>query len=617
MRLPGPTAELPPRLDVLRTGAVWLCLFAALLALKRPILLAPPYHEYAETFWTEAAFLAATNFDYRQLVAEPQVGEGGVRAYVVSVLTVGLAWLMRSMSAGTLIPAAHILSLACASLTIAWTWALLRHEVGAVRGAVVVLAVFTMPLFNVHAEMLGMEWPLALAVLAVLTLYAGGRVLTAVAAAGIAFFVKPSVAPLEIALAACLAASVVLQTRAYRRAPSRHRLALALMLAIGAAQAMLLVSLTRDAQTVHPNLLEGFLGSMILGTITVPYLLPVVGYITWRLWVAAVTHRPAAARCNRPQTRRMQLKRRARILLEFRPGMALAQVYLWVALASMLLVFPIGRYFVALGAALAMVLAAACFSSNKPGGALPGHAVLALGALLAHNAVNQWGRLLPPLPPALELHERMLALPERSLRYRPDHASTIAAMRLVGTLSPGEPILAGKLATQFLCAPQMGYVPTPPIGYTVLDHYSLGQLRPAVEMLADRPDTLIVVGSATGECQLPPPEPGDEILYDDGLNPPLVVYRRRFSANSGSAPYEDFYRRLVLANRGPYIPYSVATVSGNDGRDPAWLRRRMARLDVAPDLLRWLAGLYEELGEPAVAEAARFAAENRAPASEP
>lgn len=610
MKVRQPSVDPAFRSQIIRVGIVWGLLFAALVALNWSVLSDPPYHEYAEGFWTEAAFLAETGADRDQLRDEPQIGEGGVRCYVVSVLTSGLVQWMRRVSFDRLLPTAHLIVFGCASLAIAWTWTWLKSYYGPLRAAVVSLAVFTTPIFTVQTQMLGMEWPLAVAVLAVLTLFGGGKILLAVLVVAGAFFIKPTVAPLEISVAGALGLAMAAGTRDYRSRRWRYRLAFVLMISVGAVQALLLMSLARDAQSVHENVVEGLLACLIIGWLMVPYVLPVLGYIAWRKKLYPMRS-SRKAKSLRRKTALGRLLQAARIELQRRPGMALAKIYFFLTVASMLLVLPVGRYFVASGSALALTLASACFESDRRPVRLPRHAMLALGLLLAHNVANAWGRWMPPLPAALNLHERMLALPERSLRYRPDLLSTTTAMRLVGELSPSEPILAGKLATQFLCSPYLGYVRTPPVGYTVLDHFSLGKLRPALELLADRPATLIVVGCATGECLLPPPEPGDEILYDDGMTPPLVVYRRRFPADRDREHYERFYRQLVEANHAPYIPYSVATAWGYGDKPASYLRQRMSRLEVAPELLDWLAGLFDELGEPAVADAARQAAENR------
>lgn len=594
-----------------RPVAVGLALFVGLLCWKWSCLWNPPYNEYAEAFWTEAAYLAETNFDFAALWNQPQIAEGGVRAYVVSVLTALLALLIQCVPAPLSLVVVHLIELACAAAVMAWTLSVVQREFGALRSLLVCAAVFTMPYFSVHLEMLGMELPLTVGIIAVLAAYGTSRPVTAASLAAAAFFLKPTTLPLSAALACCLAGDVVFSSSSYKVAPRRVRLALAIVAISLAAQTVLLRRLAADAQTVHESFLTGVILSLILGTLCLPYLGPVLLFIVVQGLrnLRSAEGDPAGKKsAELPSQPRRQMFERCRGLLDERPGLALAASYLILALASMVLVMPAPRYFVALTPALALVLAEAAWRHNRASRT----AAALLCLLLAHNLLNHAGRWLVPPPANTDLNERNLAFPERSFQYRRDLASAVLGLRLASELSPGEPVLAGKLATQMMASPRMGYVAQPPRGYTVLDHFSLGALRPAVEILADRPATLVVIGCHTSECRLPPPRPEDEILYDDELDPPLVIYRRTFGQGADRAVYEAFYRDLVEANPQPAIPYSVATAGGNNGRSQTDLRRRMARLDVAPELLQWLGQLFDELGSPAVADAARHAAEEKA-----
>lgn len=600
----------------MRPVAVGLALFAGLLCWKWSCLRNPPYNEYAEAFWTEAAYLAQTNFDYAALWHQPQIAEGGVRAYVVSALTALLALLIQYAPAPSSLVVVHLAELACAAAVMAWTLSVVQREFGTPRALLVCAAVFTMPYFSVHLEMLGMELPLTVGIVAALTAYGTSRPVTTASLAAAAFFLKPTTLPLSTALACCLAGEVVFSSSRYKAAPRRVWLALAIVAISLAAQTVLLRRLAADAQTVHESFLTGVILSLILGTLCLPYLGPVLLSIAVQGLrnLRSAGHEPASRdSVELPMPPQQRLFDRCRTLLDQRPGLALAVTYLAFALASMALVMPAPRYFVALTPALAVVLAEAAWRQNQA--SRVSAALLCL--LLAHNLLNHAGRWLISPPANTDLNERNLAFPERSLQYRRDLASAVRGLRLAGELSPSEPVLAGKLATQMMASPALGYVTQPPRGYTVLDHFSLGALRPAVELLADRPATLVVIGCHTSECRLPLPRPEDEILYDDGLDPPLVIYRRTFGQGADRAVYEVFYRELVEANPRPAIPYSVAAAGGNNGRSQTELRRRMARLDVAPELLQWLGQLFDELGSPAVAEAARHTAAEKAKAASP
>lgn len=579
---------------------VWLALFFALVAWKHAALWYPPYNEYAETIWTEAAFLHESNFDYPQLVlGEAQIEEGGVRSYSISVVPSIIAGLVRLVGPERADLIYHLVVLACGAAMMAWTLLTLQRHLGLVPALLTSLVVFTTPVFSTQLEMMGIDLPMGASVVLAAHALKERALVAAALATMAAFLVKPSSAPATLCLAIVVFLMLTLRVGRIRGHGKRGWLALGLVIAVGLVQFVMLRFAARDAQTAHRDLFMGPIISMLLWLFLCPYyflLLPYVFFVQYRYFFWSRRNR------SRPDRARRSWLGRARAMLRVglrrQPEMVFAWFYAGIVLVSCLFFMFATRYLISISPFFALVIGDTWFRRARSRRL----ATFIVGLLLVNNAANAFGKFLIPLPPELM---RNWCVPERSLEYRSDLESTIQGARFLREANLGEPIVAGKLFTQILASPLLGYADAPIAGYTVLDDFPLGKLRHLAHILDDKPASLIVVSVTTQEYRFPPPGPEDEILFTDDLYPPLVIYRKRFAAEPGGTEHEDWLRALIKENVSPYIRCSMLLTSGNAPIGEEYLRRRFEQSPLDPELKGRLAKLFDDLGDPVTARCLR------------
>lgn len=588
-------------------AARWLVfllgVFVFLLAWKARQLDSPPYNEYVEAIWTEAVFLAETDFDYQRLFfEESQIEAGGVRSYSVCIMPSLMAVLIRSFSPRVSILLYHLFVLACASLVITWTYFRLRRHVPPVWALGATAGTFTIPLFNTQLEMLGLELPVTVGVLLAASFIDARRWVPAALASGICFFLKPSAAPIIPATCAYMVLVLAVRRRPFRTAERSlyAGLVTSLLVAFGVAQAIRFG--TRGAHIVASEWWTAPLVSVFFWFLMSPYFFILMPILAVR--AAAIYFPKTRLRRGLLMTPIRWLRRAWSVLrvgIARRPDLVFAWIFTASLLGASLLFLFTARYLVAALPMTAVILADAIVP--RRGRATFGVVILAI--LLVHNVTGAGGAWLLPLFP----HDvRTWSFPERSLEYRSDHASTIAAARYLEAANTGEPLLVGKLFTHILSSPAFGFVAQPPAGYTVMDHYSLGRFRNVLYLLEDRPPSILIVSATTGEYQFPEPGPADEVLYRDNLSPPLVIYRKRFPPENPGA-HETFVRELLSRNVNPFLSCSVVASTGNAELGEEELARRIARAAISQDLRRWLATAFTQIGDPRAARATERAIE--------
>jgi Flp pilus assembly protein TadD len=172
-------------------------------------------------------------------------------------------------------------------------------------------------------------------------------------------------------------------------------------------------------------------------------------------------------------------------------------------------------------------------------------------ALIALNVVNADGRFFPA-PPGNRRHCSVL---ERSREYLADHRSNIAAMRRLDDVAGDTPIVAGYPYSYFLSMPRLGYVRQPRRGYAIMP-LSTGNFKPVAELLRDRPTRLIFTAAENPSHRLGPISPpefteGDQTLYRDQLNPPLLIFAKDLSPLAQSPEALDRWYAEHLWGGGP------------------------------------------------------------------
>lgn len=228
----------------------------------------------------------------------------------------------------------------------------------------------------------------------------------------------------------------------------------------------------------------------------------------------------------RPRHRRGEVPRSA---LPTNAGFSVALAWLFVCgtLGSTALVMFCPRYlFPALGF-LYVILGCVVFARMPR--AL---AVIALASIVCVNLANRRGSLLPPLdsgPLADKLQfEKCL---ERSHEYREFHDSNVRLARWLEQHARAELLVTMHPFAHFLGLPRLGYVRQPLRGYCLaLGRGVVPGFQPLTDLHSNQAiDPLFVRERFEGRLvTFPPCEPGDEVIHDDRLTPPLLAFKKRW-----------------------------------------------------------------------------------------
>ncbi|MBX9791139.1 MAG: tetratricopeptide repeat protein [Pirellulales bacterium] len=548
MMAPSPAAEASPRARVaverrpstLQLAILFLAAFALLVAWRRDILFDPPYFEFATGLFMEADFLAETNYDYHRLrYAEKYVAEGGPYAYMTSVLPTFIAWLMRSTSEpNRVFLYYHLFNIACASLALVSVYALIAAQIGSLLAGLCAAAVISSPIFSTQVDMLGMDLPMtAFAVLAA-SLLVNGRPWAASVASFLAFLMKPTGALVTLVIIAYLGLLILAwgwqRWRGGARELAWPRSALT---ALALAGLVLLLELAISRW--------GGINEKLIGIIP-----PDSSFLDVRLVCPdLVVFGFAALVASLPVLWRSLRRGEFATLASARPSaglLASTLIVCWLMLgATTAAIVRYGyvspRYFTLwvpfLFAVLGLVLASSPWRS--------GWSAVALAAIVGFNLVN-WDGKFYPRPDDVTSWTRT---ENRCRAYLTDMRSTIAAVREIEKRAAYDPILAGHPFPYFLALPRMGYVQRPLHGYSV-NAFENERFPNWAKALVDRPESLVVIWVKNyyyhhALARVPPPEPGDEIIYQSDDPSPLVVYRKRFSKLAWESGEAD---RWILEN---------------------------------------------------------------------
>lgn len=172
-----------------------------------------------------------------------------------------------------------------------------------------------------------------------------------------------------------------------------------------------------------------------------------------------------------------------------------------------------------------------------------------LALLVLINLANREGRLYCQIdagPGAA--HSEPEKARERSHEYERFLAANIEVARMLERDFAQVPLLATAPFGHMLGEPRFGYVARPlavacaGMRRAVYPHVrGVDETRPEELRGAD---PIYVRDRYCDPSTIPPPEPGDEILFDDRLHPPLTVYRKRWADGPPVEPerIEPWYR---------------------------------------------------------------------------
>lgn len=532
--LPAGEQRSPPRWA---PWTLWLVGCLALVAWRRETLALPPYEDQAVGLWTEADFLAESNFDYYALRYQQShfmSPQSGVRSYMISVLPTVVAVLMRAApSPRASFIAAHLLTAAAASGCCVLVWRLSRTWLGDAAAVALGAVLATTPLFAVQAEMLGMDVPLTLLTLWSLALVHRGRWLAAAGAGFGAFMMKATGALVTGGMVACLLAwwwssrgmQAPLDRRLWRRA---LMLNLALLLVEWSLIAWGDTSREVRMQIEWPACLRlpsawNWCPDVLLA------LLISAGATALRLaWKWRLVATPVKDdKCTR-------IARWIHHELDERPSQVLA----WCVLAGLVVACSryifIPRYFTC-GAALTLVTLAGVSPVLSVG--LRRCTWAALLTWVGFNVANADGRWYPDIETAAgddflhnaRLHARSCPFTERSREYLVDQRANLSLMNWLERAHGDEPALLPLPYLYYATKPRLGYVSRP------LAALDAGNFATALQSFTEHSTPLadggwqspLLVWTGASRVTLPPPRTAAELLYNDGLRPPVKVYRAR------------------------------------------------------------------------------------------
>lgn len=543
-------------------------IFAAIVAHRNQVLTSPPYVEQVLCL-TEGDWLVKHDFDYARLRNEElHFEDGGPRCYWCSVLPaiMGLAE-SASPSPAAMFAGYRLTCWLATALMLIIAWRMTASAGHWWLGLLVVLTIYFTPLFSVQIEMLGMELPMVAAACLWWRAIDRNWHWTAVLLGCVPFAFKASAFVVPLAAAtyyALLFVASLVSSRATRVSPW---LALALAnAAVFVVQMVLLVA----GGNLHGRvrLFEG-LDTWLRSSPDLLALLLLALLLAVCLVIADLRRGPRTT--GTPRQRFAQALAES---LRDRPaiwtGLLVVGLNVFAAATTyyesrhLALVVP---FLVVLLALLALALDV---SARTVGGGL--------ALVLVFQILNQDGRFYPPLPASIG---RGWGILERSLEYRRDHASNVAICRLLDKRFPDEPLLVGDQFLYFLKLPGLGYVRHArgdgSYDFIARDPNVLG-------VIADQPPALIVVRVPNQIYPFPfpaysiaEPDParGDEILYQDDLEPPIVVYRRKFQRGPSDAANMKQYVDLLFSDSPEVDPAAKLAIVGAID-----LARRYVRADL-------------------------------------
>lgn len=567
-----PSGELQPPARRIVWG-LWLVGLLGLMAWRRETLSLPPYEDQAVGLWTEADFLAESGFNYYALRYEQShfmSPNSGVRSYMISVLPTLVAVLMRAApSPRASLIVGHVLTMAAASGCCVLVWRLARGWIGDAAALVLGVLLAVTPLFTVQAEMLGMDLPLTFITLWSLALVQRGRWQVAACAGFGAFLMKATGALVTGGMIACVLAwwwsasliAMPIDRRAVGRALALNLLFLALefcLVSWGDTSREVRRLIDWPACLRLPaawNWCPDVLAAVCLAGVATAFRLSVL----WR------TPDGASGRWRLAKLVHDELQHRS------------ANVLAWCILVGLLIACSryilIPRYFTC-GAALALVALAGAFHTPSP--ILRRFVAAGLSIWAGLNVVNAEGRFFPDIQAAAgddfarhaRLHARSCPFTERSREYLADHRANLALLAWLERDHADEPVLLPLPYLYYATKPRLGYVTKPLLALDAGDFSSA--LHAFTERSTPSADgawqTPLLVWTGASRLTLPPPRTATAMLYDDGLQPPVKVYRAQidpavtdrgqladwFLTQTRSADFLRFHSRVSRDNLGTW-----------------------------------------------------------------
>ncbi len=512
--LPQPVSSRP---SGWRWMIAFLSVFLFITVARWEIIDSPPYYDFALGLFTEANYLVDSGFDYHRLRHVEQAGnEGGPRVYMISIAPTLLALLMKvAPSTRFVLIVGHLCTIAAATILLLALVAMLRPHTGTGPAIAATAIMAASPLFSTQVDMLGIDLPMTAAGVVAIALASRGQFGWASIAATVSFAIKPSgliatIAVLAYQIGTLVAARMVGATNQRTTWRRVWLLASTCLLLLGQLYIYRWSSLGERLQRLATG--SGYLEAALSLYPDQVLVFAVCALTT----VVALARMPWSARWRTPWSARV------------------GQIDVWLLLVVAWLIIA--------ATLAAVVVYARVYSVRYLLLAIPflfailGLTVLrhltprVLGAVtvgaVGFNLANWNGDFYP----RVNVFPRHCSCLERSHEYLADHQSNVKLMQRLEQSIPHTPIVAGFPFPFFLSYPRLGYVSQPLGGYSI--NPFAGHLFPSVTRLFDKlPSELVFIRVdnalyAYASVSVPPPGPGDTILYRDTLPSPLVAYHK-------------------------------------------------------------------------------------------
>jgi len=540
----------------------WLAITVGLTVWRFEMIASPPYWDFGQGLWTEANYLAETDFDYHRLwYEEKRHWEGGADCYRTSLLPTVVAVLMKIAPPPFSQIAFHLLTFACTGAILLVTFALLLPHGGSIAAGMACAALLTTPLFGVQVDMLGMEVPMTLFALLAMWCVMKERFGCAAISGVMAFLMKATGLLVTATTVAYLLAHLLVGSHA-NDPHTRRRYAWGLgvnMLAL-LFQAALVVAGGHIEYQMMPHNRSGA-PNLLMAKYLCPDLLLLgfaAGVVLLGMLIALAKQQ--AGDFGRGIQRPMHL---ARIALQQQPRMIWSTILVVAVLLAISRIIFLPRYLMLLLPFLYIGTGSVLFESRW----LRRLSVILLAVITLLNVANSHGRFYPPIEsmfakeygvdPALVA--RSGAFLERSWEYVADHTSNIRACRKIERQCQHDDVFAPTPLLHYLCFPRLGYVERPLHGFAINDFTDFVDRFKDVTIAApvQRPRSAVFVWvgntftHVSARFRLERPQNDDELIYNDHQSSPLIVYRRTFADARFS---DDALERWYLERMWPTAP---------------------------------------------------------------
>lgn len=518
-------------------------------------LYSPPFQDQAVGMWLEADFLAESNFDFYALRYREghymDLPEAGVRSYMISIAPAILAVLLKVCPSPTwVVVITRLLSFAFGGVILAQVYAAVRPRAGRAGSGLIALALGVTPLFITQVEIVGLDVFLTVPVLVSAFLLARDRFVAAAFMSLLAFFVKATGQLLTLTGITYLILLLLLVERGNRSFRGKCWVGLAVHVFVAAFETFI----TWWGDTSAGYMSSGLWPKAFQPPMAIWWLTPDIALLLLfnAIMSSLIVYRWCLARSL---TRLVSFSRVRRLFFAgLRSGRLVVISWILVAgmLASARLVFYMPRYFTCATPFVFIILGHVLFVGRYRWAL----ARLVFPALIAFNFANSSGAFLVDIDAMAErdfrsdaaLNSRSCMFVERSREYLAEHRSNIAAIQMLEERFPNHPIFVETPNLFLMKKPRMAHVTKPLRVVNASDWRStLECLREMV--LSARPgqpeSQPIFVRFGKTRITLPPPEPGDEILFNDGdrWKIPLLVYRKHIpdEARGSARAFDDWF----------------------------------------------------------------------------